>query len=128
MKRKTTKDDLVKVLRDRNSKGKYDAIIIRAANNGYHDHKFAKVHGHPEYAECHCPKMQLVTDLGKFPELKDICQQVIDGVYDEPADASDQEEMRGWLIADNASDKMFETLGLKPPTPAERAIKRPINN
>lgn len=60
MERKTTKDDLVKVLRERNSKGKYDAIIIRAANNGYHDFKFTDIPGHPEYADCNCPKMKLV--------------------------------------------------------------------
>lgn len=107
---------------------KYRDIINRAANNGYHDHKFNKIPGHPEYGECVCPKMQLVSDLVVFPELDDIRRQVMDGVYDEPADEQDQQEMRGWLIEDKAPDGMFVELGFKIPTPAERMSGRAINN
>ncbi len=75
---------------------------------GYHDHKFAKIPGHPEYADCICPKMQLVSDLIEFPELDHIRKQVEHGMYDEPADEQDQQEMRGWLIEDAAPDEMFK--------------------
>jgi len=107
---------------------KYSAIITRASNNGYHDHKFHKIPGHPEYGECNCPKVQLVSDLDKFPELADIRKRVMNGEFDEPADAQDQEEMRGWLIEDDAPNVMFTELGLNPPTEAERKLKRVINN
>lgn len=115
------------MLRQRNAT-KYHRIIIRAANNGYHDHKFSKIPNHPEYGDCVCPKVQLVHDLSKFPELNDIRQEVIDGKYDEPADEQDQEEMRGWLLKDNAPDVMFTELGLKLPTEAERFLNNSINN
>lgn len=119
--------DLATILAQRDAT-KYKSIIVRAANNGYHDHKFNKVPNHPEYGECNCPKVQLVKDLSFFPELMDIKKQVMDGVYDEPADEQDQQEMRGWLIEDNAPNKMFEELGLKVPTEAERIMRRPVNN
>lgn len=77
---------------------KYKAIIERAALNGYHDHKFCKVPGHPEYGDCICPKLQLVEDLMRFPELQDIRDNVINGVYDEPADEEDIAEMKGWFM------------------------------
>jgi len=120
--------DIAQILRDRRGGEKYRAIIDRAANNGYHDHKFDKVPGHPEYGECTCPKVQLVQDLSKFPELEDIRKDVMSGKYDEEADEQDQEEMRGWLIQDNAPDVMFTELGFKLPTEAERMLKKPINN
>jgi hypothetical protein len=128
MTRKTTQHDLVKVLTERNTNGKYNAIITRAANNGYHCFKFDQIPGHPEYGNCNEPKTQLVKDLKKFPELQDVMRDVINGMYDEPADAQDEQMMRGWLIKDNSPDKMFELLGLQPPTEAERKLKRLINN
>lgn len=120
--------EIANILRERRGGEKYRAIIERAANNGYHDHKFDKIPGHPEYGECLCPKVQLVQDLNKFPELEDIKKDVMNGKYDEPADEQDQEEMRGWLIEDNVPDGVFKELGLKPPTQAERLLKKPINN
>jgi len=111
--------DLAEILSKRDPI-KYKALIERAANNGYHDHKFDKIPGHPEYGFCTCPKMQLVSDLGVFPELKDIRQQVMDGVYDEPADKEDQAEMRGWLMDEGSPDAMFTTLGFDVPTKQER--------
>lgn len=120
--------EIAKILKERRGGEKYRAIIDRAANNGYHDHKFDKIPGHPEYGDCLCPKVQLVADLERFPELSDIRQDVMNGKYDEPADEQDQEEMRGWLIQDGAGDAMFEAMKLKPPTKAERKLGRPINN
>lgn len=99
---------------------KYKAIIDRAALNGYHDHKFSKIPGHSKWGEEMCPKVTLVKDLGEFPELEHIRQDVINGKYDDPADATDQEEMRGWLLDDNSGDEFFKILGLKVPTAAER--------
>jgi hypothetical protein len=119
--------DIAEILRGVNPT-KYKAIIDRAANNGYHDHKFDKIPGHPEYGDCICPKVQLVKDLSEFKELGDIRQRVMDGDFDEPADAQDVEEMRGWLISEGSPDVMFEQLKLKLPTQAERLLRKPINN
>lgn len=119
--------DIADILKKRNPE-KYKAIIIRAANNGYHDHKFDKIPGHPEYGDCLCPKVQLCQDLQKFPELQDLMQEVMNGKYDEPADEQDQQEMRGWLIEDGAPDGVFKELGFDPPTQAERLLRKPINN
>lgn len=120
--------EIAAILKERRGCEKYRAIIDRAANNGYHDHKFDKIPGHPEYGECLCPKVQLVSDLAKFHELDDIRQDVMKGKFDELADEQDQEEMRGWLIADGAGDAMFKEMGFKLPSEAERLLKQPINN
>lgn len=119
--------DIADILRKRDPE-KYKAIIARAANNGYHDHKFNKIPDHPEYGDSVCPKVKLVTDLSYFPELNDIKLDVMNGKYDEPADEQDAEEMRGWLIEDKAGDSLFISLGLKPPTKAERLLGKAINN
>ncbi len=111
--------DLAEILAKRDPE-RYKAIIERAANNGYHDHKFDKIPGHPEYGDIDCPKIQLVADLALFPELSDIREAVINGEYDDPADAEDQEEMRGWLIRDGAPDAMFKEMGFRVPTAQER--------
>lgn len=111
--------DLAGILTKRDPE-KYKSIIERAALNGYHDHKFDSIPGHSEYGECICPKIQLVNDLSPFPELKDIIAEVMDGVYDEPADETDQAEMRGWLMDENSPDEMFRQLGFKVPTSDER--------
>lgn len=115
--------DLAEILTKRDAE-KYKAIIERASLNGYHDHKFSKIPGHPEYGECTCPKIQLVQDLVPFPELEDIKQDVMKGKYDEPADLEDQAEMRGWLMDDNSPDGMFTMLGFTPPTKEEREARK----
>lgn len=114
--------DLANILSKLNAE-KYKDIIKRAALNGYHDHKFDSIPGHPEYAECVCPKMQLIEDLGKFPELIHIQKEVMEGKYDDPADEQDAEEMRGWLMDDGAADGMFSAIGLKVPTKEEREAR-----
>ena len=119
--------DLATILSQRDPT-KYRAIIERAGNNGYHDFKHDKIPGHPEYGECVCPKVQLVSDLDEFPELEDIKQRVIHGEFDESSDETDQQEMRGWLIQDGAPDALFEHLNLKVPSEAERKLRRAINN
>lgn len=119
--------EIAGILRRKNAE-KYKAIIDRAANNGYHDHKFDKIPGHPEYGDCICPKVKLVEDLSQFAELNYIKKDVINGKYDEPADAQDVQEMRGWLIEDGAPDGMFIELGFAVPSEAERLLRKPINN
>lgn len=111
--------ELAEILAKRDPE-KYKAIIERAANNGYHDHKFDKIPGHPEYANTDCPKIQLVSDLSAFPELSDIQQRAMDGEWDDPADEEDQEEMRGWLMDENAPDAMFKQMGFRIPSSKER--------
>lgn len=99
---------------------KYKAIIERAANNGYHDFKFDRIPGHPEYAEDNCPKMRLVYDLSAFPELNDIRELAINGEWDVVGDEEDSEVMRGVLMDDDAPDALFEQLGFHVPTSKER--------
>lgn len=106
---------------------KYAAIIKRAENNGYHDHKFAKIPDHPEYGKCDDPKTQLVLDLQPYPELNSIRHDVIDGKYDDKPDEEDVEEMRGWLLDDDATDDFFIGMGFKPPTSEERELRRKQN-
>lgn len=84
---KSTNIELVNELIKRNTKGKYHAIIERARDKGYHDFKFDE----EKYPDCVCPKIDLVADLAKFPELEDIRKAVIDGEYDEEPDQEDHE-------------------------------------
>ena len=112
--------DLVLVLKRRNNNGKYDALIERAANFGYHCFKYDSIEEHPEYGECLCPKMQLSEDLLLFPELEDVRNDVMNGVYDEHADEDDIKMIQGWLIEDHATDKFFEVFGIPVPTYEER--------
>lgn len=99
---------------------KYRHIIERAAANGYHDYKYDRIIGHPEYGETACPKLQLVEDLSKFPELQEIRQQVIDGLYDEIPDQDDQQALIDLLLEDNAPDAMFKSMGFPVPTFEQR--------
>lgn len=107
---KTTSVDLVEELTKRNVHGKFDAIIERAKNNGYHDFKFDS---NPLYADCMCPKSELYEQLSDFPELADIANDVFNGVYDESADEQDKETMRNWLEPDGEKgERLIEVLGL----------------
>ena len=85
---KTTDIDLVNVLIKRNTDGKYHDIIERARKKGYHDFKCED-----EYPDCVCPKVDLVHDLSKFPELQDIRNDVVNGEYDESPDDDDKRKM-----------------------------------
>jgi hypothetical protein len=99
---------------------KYKDIIERAANNGYHCFKYHKIPDHPEYADCE-PKSQLVYDLAQYPELAEIKEQVMDGLYDESPDQEDQQEMMAMLLQDNSPDAFFRSMGFPIPTKEERA-------
>ena len=72
-KRLTTDVDLPMRLEALNKDGKLDGIIYIAINGGYHDFK----------SDIATPKLQLVMDLEKHPELKEIAQDVRKGMYDE---------------------------------------------
>lgn len=86
---KSTHIELVEELTKRNTEGKYDALIERAKNKGYHDFKFDE----EKYEDCICPKMDLAGDLSAFPELADIRNAVIGGEYDESPDDEDNAMM-----------------------------------
>jgi len=109
----------IAIILAKRDKQKYSAIIHRAALNGYHDFKFDSIPGHPEYGETVCPKLQLIEDLSAFPELEDICNNVIDGDYDESPDAEDEVYIRTMLMNENADDFLFKMLGLPIPTAKE---------
>lgn len=118
-------EDLPKRLEAFNAGDKYKAIIERARNKGYHDYKFDAIPDHPEYGQCDCPKMQLVQDLLQFPELHEVCQEVMQGIYDDEADDEDAFRIRTMLLDDEAPDFMFKTiLGQDPPTQQEREQHR----
>jgi hypothetical protein len=109
---------------------KYREIIDRAANNGYHDFKFDRIPGHPEWAEDVCPKMRLVQDLSAFPELNDIRQLAMEGEWDDTGDDEDAMVMRNMLMDENVPDAMFKMLGFNPPSSKEKRrhkIKKTFN-
>lgn len=72
---KSTTIELVVELLAINQQGKYDILIEKAKSGHYHD-----VLKPPQIVE---PKVDLCRDLHKFPELKDIRQDVLNGEYDE---------------------------------------------
>ena len=69
----TTTKELVDLLRERNTMGKYDTLIQKAHDGDYHDFQ----------SEEPFPKMQLVEDLRQFPELEDIAKMAMSGDFDE---------------------------------------------
>lgn len=112
--------DIADILRQRDPE-KYKHIIERAELDGYHDFKYDRIPGHPEYADGLLPKMQLVQDLGVFPELNDIRDKVMAGDFDDDTpDEIDEIEIRTQLLDEDAPDAMFEMMGLKLPSYAER--------
>jgi hypothetical protein len=76
---KTTAVDLVNILSARNKDGRYDKLINEARHNHFHTYKSP--------LEINNPKDYLIECLAAFPELTDISQEVVAGVYDEPADS-----------------------------------------
>jgi hypothetical protein len=113
--------DLPADLQALNVDGRYDHIIKRAKNFGYHDFKFDCIPDHPEYGDCLCPKAQLVDDLSVFPELAAIRKEVMHGKYDDNCDEVDELRTRAMLLSENAPDQLFiKILGQDPPTREER--------
>jgi hypothetical protein len=113
--------DLPLALEPFNKNGRLNHIIERAKNYGYHDFKFDCVPDHPEYADCNTPKIQLVKDLSRFPELDAIRKDVINGKYDDTSDETDKARMRAILLSEHASDNVFVSiLGQDAPTKEER--------
>ncbi len=81
--RKLTDLDLVEELVARDVDGKYGPIIAKALQGHYHDFK------HPPNVKE--PKVDLVRDLKKFPELSDIMVDVLNCEYDEADNTGTQE-------------------------------------
>lgn len=108
--RKATHTDLVALLRERGAE-KYAQIISNAELLKYHDYK-----SDPEkFPDVVCGKLTLLTELEAFPELADIRQQVIDGVYDEQMDEMDKKAMRIKQEQDGFSEDLMQgQFGLKP--------------
>lgn len=75
MLRKLTDIDLVTELTELNEDGRYDDMIEKAKNGFYHDVKHP-----PNITE---PKVDLVKDLKRFPELSEILTDVLNCEYDE---------------------------------------------
>ncbi len=121
MKKNKSTQEVAIILGKRDTE-KYKEIIVRAANNGYHDFKFDNIPNHPEYGECICPKSQLVEDLAKYPELKDVRQMVINGDFDEHPDAEDNLITEGMMINEGVPDEMFKALGFEVPTKEKREM------
>jgi len=105
--RKSTNKELIEILESRNTANKYDSIIAEAKDNQFHDFKNTK------YA---CGKVELVSQLNKFPELVDISRMVMDGEFDETMDDDDKAEMRRTLIEDMGEERakgLLKELGLE---------------
>lgn len=101
--------DLPKALEALNRNGKYDHLITRAKAGGYHDFKFIEL---PQYNNCVCPKMELVSDLAEFEELSDLRDEVINGVYDDAPDEADKESLRKDLEKEPNGEAIKKMLGL----------------
>lgn len=89
--RKSTDKELVIELVKRNHKGRYDDIIQMAVARWFHDFKA------PENARPG-DKIMLAEILHNFPELNDIREDVINGVYDEEPDDDDDKKRLGDLL------------------------------
>lgn len=94
--------ELVQELEKRNTDGLYDEMIQEAKAGEYHDFKNTK------YL---CGKVALASKLVKFPELNDIRQEILQGVYDESPDEDDKKRMAADLRA-NGGEAILKTLGL----------------
>ena len=109
-KRKSSMIDLPMVLETLNREGKYDHMINRAKEGGYHDFKFIEL---PAYNDCICPKMELVDDLSEFPELSELRSAVIHGEYDDEADEEDKVALAKELDGVPMGEVIKKALGLE---------------
>ena len=95
---KNTMIELAQELEARNTPdGRYDELISEAKAGEFHDYKNEK------YL---CGKLAFVAIVSdKFPELKDLADQVKNGDYDEQMDEEDKKKMRSDLKSDGMSAK-----------------------
>jgi hypothetical protein len=89
---KSTDRELVIALVKRNYNGRYDQIIHMAVSRWFHDFKA------PDEAPAG-EKGLLLEILSKFPELNDIREEVLNGVYDESPDDDDKKELSDLLMS-----------------------------
>ncbi len=88
--KKTTHIDLVNELSAINEMGKYNWIIARALKCHYHD--VLK----PD--KLLLPKVSLVRDLHRYPELKDLREAIIRGDYNESENPDEVEDLEVRLL------------------------------
>lgn len=98
---KSTMVELVIELEGKNIAGRYDSLISEAKAGEFHDFKNNK------YV---CGKVELASQLSKFPELEDIRKGVINGDYDELPDEEDKAQMKKDL---EGNEGLLTALGLK---------------
>ena len=77
---KNTHQYLVYELLKLNAGGVYDELILKCKTFFYHDFK----------SPIKFPKNQLVIDIGKYPALRMLCDDIIEGLYNE--DVPDRKE------------------------------------
>lgn len=88
MRRKTTNIDLVELLTALDEYGEFHELIENARNYMYHDLRKFIVPGSENGID---PKVQLVRDLKKFPELNDVRIDVLNCEYDEADNMSESD-------------------------------------
>lgn len=99
MQNKTTNKDLVEILEAMNDPERYGRLIQNAKDLYYHDWKAPEV--------VFAPKVDLVNELSKYPELLHIRNQVIDGVFDE-----DPDELDLRILKSDTPPELHDLLGL----------------
>jgi len=86
---KNTHQHLVYELIKLNANGIYDELIQKCRDGLYHDFKSPNAF----------PKNQLVIDLGRHTELHKLCDDVIEGVYNEDVpDRQDEISNSAWAM------------------------------
>ena len=109
MKHGDTRTDLVEELRKKPQSDTRDKLINMARRGEFHDYKSER------FA---MPKVELVKRL-KAAGYIDLVQRVVDGAYDEMADADDDAQMkRDWLANGGTEESWAATFGGKPPPEA----------
>jgi len=94
MEKKITNPSMTKlpeILEKLNVNGKYDRIIEKAKKGFYHDFKFDILD--PFTTEV-CPKVALVRELSRFPELRELVARVKHGDFDDSPDEEDRQRIR----------------------------------
>lgn len=104
MKRGDTQTDLVAELRKKPQSDTRDKLINMARRGEFHDYK------NKRFA---APKVELVKRL-RTAGYDDLAQQVINGAYDEVADADDDAQMKQDWLANGGTEASWNTMFGKP--------------
>jgi hypothetical protein len=90
--------DLPKMLLAKDENKRFSGLIEKAVKGMYHDYK----------SDLATPKVELVNDLSRFPELEEIRQMVMEGEFDEEADDEDLA-----MLKKDTPKELWKTLGLE---------------